>query len=117
MQCGNCCRIQDGIVRLDTAEIARIAAFLGKSETRFIEEDTDVAPDRRGLVLKNRNDSACAMLTDDGRCRIHPVKPDKCKSFPYEWTNPSSTEYCEGLKKIGCGDPLPDAPGQGRTKQ
>lgn len=34
--CGACCRIKDGIVRVSEAEIARIAAFLGKSEEDFM---------------------------------------------------------------------------------
>lgn len=97
-QCGNCCRIENGIVRLNPHEISRIAEFLGKSESEFIDEDTAIAPDRRGLILKDGNSSSCSMLSPEGLCRIHPVKPDKCKSFPYEWTNPDSEQYCEGLK-------------------
>lgn len=98
--CGACCRIKNGIVRVAPHEISRMAAFLGKSEERFIEEDTAVAPDRAGLILKDGEDGACAMLLPDGRCAVHPVKPDKCRSFPYEWTNPDSAEYCEGLKLL-----------------
>lgn len=98
--CGACCRIPNGIVRVSEAEVFRIAAFLGMSEDVFIAEETDVAPDRKGLVLKNRADDSCAWLTDDNRCRIHPVKPDKCRSFPYEWTNPDSYEVCAGLRAL-----------------
>ena len=101
-RCGACCRIKDGIVRVSDAEIARIAAFLGMTETAFIAAETDLAPDRRGLVLKSRPDGACAWLTDDNRCRIHPVKPDKCRTFPYEWTNADSPAVCSGLRAIAC---------------
>jgi Fe-S-cluster containining protein len=95
--CGACCRIPDGIVRVSDAEIARIAAFLGRAESDFIADDTEVAPDRKSLMLKSRPDGACVHLTDDNRCRIHAVKPDKCRTFPYAWTNPDSTRVCEGL--------------------
>ena len=61
--CGACCRIPDGIVRVSEPGIARIAAFLGKSEADFIAEDTLLAPDRRGLVLRSRPDGACVWLT------------------------------------------------------
>ena len=96
-RCGECCRIKDGIVRVSNEEIARIAAFLGMAEQDFIDNETDIAPDRRGLVLKSRSDGACAWLADDNSCRIHPVKPDKCRTFPYEWTNDDSADVCAGL--------------------
>ncbi len=96
--CGACCRIPNGIVRVSDAEIARIATFLGVTEAEFIERETDVAPDRRGLILKSRPDGACAWLTDDNLCRINPVKPDKCRTFPNEWTNSDSHEVCPGLR-------------------
>lgn len=101
--CGSCCRIPNAIVRVSDAEIARIAAYLGVSEMDFISKETEVAPDRRGLILRSRDDDSCVWLTEDNRCRIHPVKPDKCRSFPYEWTNPDSHEICSGLRKCACG--------------
>ena len=96
-QCGACCRIKDGIVRVSYAEIARIVAFLGMAEQDFIDRETEIAPDRRGLILKSRPDGACAWLSDDNLCRINPVKPDKCRTFPYEWTNDDSYRICPGL--------------------
>lgn len=102
-QCGACCRIKNGIVRVSDAEIARIAAFLGMDEQDFIDRETELAPDRRGLVLKSRPDGACDWLTDGNRCRIHPVKPDKCRTFPFEWTNPDSREVCAALAETPAG--------------
>ncbi|MBO5941122.1 MAG: YkgJ family cysteine cluster protein [Kiritimatiellae bacterium] len=98
--CGACCKIPDGIVRVGDAEISRIAAFLGMSEFEFISDETEVAPDRKGLILKSRADGSCAFLSADNKCRIHKVKPDKCRSFPYEWTNKDSCEVCTGLRKL-----------------
>ena len=95
--CGACCRIKNGIVRVGEAEIRRIAEFVGMSEQEFIDHETEIAPDRKGLILKIRPDDACVYLTDDNRCRIHPVKPDKCRTFPFEWTNPNSAEVCPAL--------------------
>ena len=82
---------------MSDAEIARIAAFLGRSDADFIAEEAEVAPDRKTLMLKSRPDGACVYLTDDNRCRIHAVKPDKCRTFPFEWTNADSDEVCPGL--------------------
>lgn len=97
-RCGACCRIKDGIVRVSDEEISRIASFLGMSEADFIDAETDVAPDRRGLVLKSRADGSCAHLTEDSCCAINPVKPDKCRTFPHEWTNSDSFEVCPALR-------------------
>ena len=99
-ECGACCRIPNGIVRVSDAEISRISRFLGMTEQEFIANETDVAPDRRGLILKSRPDNSCAWLTEDNRCRIHSVKPDKCRSFPYDWINSDSYEVCPGLRTL-----------------
>ncbi len=99
-KCGACCRIKNGIVRVSDEEIKRIAAFLGKDETSFIAEDTELAPDRRGLVLKSRPDGACAWLSSDNLCRINPVKPDKCRTFPQEWRNSDSADICPALAAV-----------------
>ncbi len=99
-QCGACCRITDGIVRVSDAEIARIAAYLGVPVPDFIAGETELAPDRKGLILKSHPDGACVYLTDENRCRIHAVKPDKCRTFPYDWTNADSHEVCPGLKAL-----------------
>ena len=97
--CGACCRIKDGIVRVSDSEIARIAAFLGMDEAEFIKRETEVAPDRKSLVLKSRPDGSCAYLTKDNLCRINPVKTEKCRTFPFEWSNPDSAEVCPALAK------------------
>lgn len=99
-RCGACCRIPNGIVRVSETEIARIAAFLGMAEAEFIDRETELAPDRRGLVLKSRPDGACVWLSDDNLCRIQPVKPDKCRTFPHEWTNPDSHEVCPAMSAL-----------------
>ena len=81
-------------------EIAHISAYLGMPEMAFIESMMELAPDRRGLVLKSREDGACACLMEDNLCCIHPVKPDKCRTFPYEWTNADSTQICPSLNAL-----------------
>ena len=96
--CGNCCRIRNGIVRVSNEEIARIAAYLGRGEADFIERETELAPDRGGLMLKSSPDGACSWLTPDNLCRINQVKPDKCRTFPLEWTNQGSSEICPALR-------------------
>lgn len=98
-QCGACCKIE-GIVRLKDDDTAKIAAHLGLSETDFIARETEIAPDRKGLVLKDCPDGACAMLDENNRCKIYPVRPEKCRTFPYDWVNDNSLTYCPGLKDL-----------------
>ena len=93
--CGACSCITDGIVRVSDAEIA--AVLLGMDEAVFIACETDVAPDRKGLILQSRPDGSCAYLTEESRCRINPVKPDKCRTFSFEWTSPDSSAVCPAL--------------------
>ena len=97
--CGACCRIKDGIVRVSDVEVARIAAFLGMCESDFIDRETELAPDRKSLMLKSLPDGTCAYLTTDNLCRINSVKPDKCRTFPFEWTNPDSDTVCPEMKR------------------
>lgn len=82
---------------MNDTEIARIAAFLGMPPQRFIDTHCVLAPDRKSLILKSRPDGACAWLTPDNLCQINPVKPEKCRTFPFAWTNPDSTSVCPGL--------------------
>ena len=70
------------------------------TEQDFIDHETEIASDRRGLILKSRPAGACAWLSDDKLCRINPVKPDKCRTFPHEWTNDDSEKICPGLRKM-----------------
>ena len=87
--------------KIDRKEFVQgIAAHLGMSEADFIANETDIAPDRKGLVLRDRPDGACVMLDERNRCRIYPVRPEKCRTFPYEWMNKESSSYCPGLRAL-----------------
>lgn len=100
-RCGACCRIKDGIVRVSEQEISRIAAHLGMADADFIASETELAPDRKSLMLKSLPDGSCAWLAPDNLCRINPVKPDKCRTFPFEWRNPDSSSVCPALPGHG----------------
>ena len=49
---------------------------------------------KKEKMRKSLADGTCAYLTADNLCRINPVKPDKCRTFPFEWTNPDSNAVC-----------------------
>lgn len=98
-RCGACCRIE-GIVRLTDADVGRMAALLSVDEDAFIEQWTDISPDRRGLVLKDAADGSCIMLDAENRCRVYAVRPEKCRTFPHEWMNPESMSYCPYCREL-----------------
>lgn len=102
--CGACCRIPNGICRVSDAEISRISAFLGMKEADFISMETEVAPDRKSLMLRNTPAGACVWLDEESRCRIHPVKPDKCRTFPFEWVNADSYSVCPCLAALATAE-------------
>ena len=94
--CGACCR-WEGIVRVDDVQIAVIAEYLHITEQEFIDQYTQLSPDRRGLVLVDAPDGACCFLTPDNRCRIHTVKPRQCNDFPKTWdVPPELMSRCQG---------------------
>ena len=93
-RCGSCCKWQ-GYVRVSTAEIERMAQHLGLTTEEFVDGYTRLGPDRRGLVLTDRADTACVFLTDDDRCTVNPVKPNQCAAFPNTWNFPGFQQRCQ----------------------
>lgn len=94
-RCGACCRIE-GQVRLTDDDIARLSAFLGLSEAGFVDQFTQLARDRRGLVLKDQVGGACIFL-EGGDCRVNPAKPVQCAGFPLNWNNPGWEHSCQAV--------------------
>lgn len=99
-RCGACCRIPDGIVRVSEAEIRAMASFLGESEEAFIETRTELAPDRRSLMLRSEPDGTCCFYRENAGCLVHPVKPEQCRTFPFRWRNPDSFAVCPALRAM-----------------
>lgn len=52
--------------------------------------------------------SACPLLTKDGRCSVHDIKPRQCRTYPF-WPElleskeawDSEELYCEGINRPG----------------
>ncbi len=102
-RCGNCCR-GEGIVRVTPVEAQAIAQFLGLSLEEFTARytrDAEAAADRdkgvRWLLDKPGPLQECIFL-EDNLCRIHPVKPHRCRTFPLEWRTPDILDYCVGMQ-------------------
>jgi hypothetical protein len=81
-RCGNCCRGAPGYVWVDDAEVAPIAAHLGLSvadcERRFLRWIPG-----RGRSLTERADFDCVFFDLETGCRIYPVRPRQCRTWPF----------------------------------
>lgn len=74
-----------------------MAAHLGMSTDEFIQRYTQLRPDRLGLALLEKPNGECVLL-DGVDCRVHPVKPRQCRTFPSEWYVPEFAERCRAMR-------------------
>lgn len=81
--CGKCCTgNQEAYVEVSAKEQQQIQTFLGISPawfrrrylSRFDDGELAVAMDTKGR---------CPFLDKEDRCRIYPVRPMQCRSYPY----------------------------------
>lgn len=80
-RCGSCCK-GESTVSLSKEEISRIAKFLNLSESKFLKKYTVKRGDFR-IEMKVK-EGFCIFFDRKKRlCKIHPVKPKKCKEWPF----------------------------------
>ena len=80
-RCGACCTGAPGVIRVSDEEAADIAAFLGLPVQEAI--DTLLYPWENGYSIREDDDGRC-LFYEEG-CRIYPVRPRQCRTFPF-WT-------------------------------
>jgi Fe-S-cluster containining protein len=85
-------------VKVSDDEIAAMAIHLGVSMDEFIERYTRLRPDRRGLVLVERDNGECVFL-DGVDCRVHAAKPQQCRDFPERWENTEFFHRCQSNRR------------------
>jgi Fe-S-cluster containining protein len=92
-QSGNCCSGAPGYVWVTKAEVRAIAKHLGRSDQWLGKEHLRRVGWR--LSLTERPDGDCVFLERrNGRtfCRIHQVKPNQCRQWPFWTSNLKSPE-------------------------
>lgn len=95
---GNCCSIPDGVVRVTDRDIVAIANHLGMSESAVRSRYVQPSGDR----LRDGEGSRCIFLMGgrESACEIYPVRPSRCRSWPY-WPelrdNPAALERAKRL--------------------
>lgn len=108
-QSGNCCSGAPGYVWVTKAEIEAIARFLGKTDGKLDKTHLRRVGLRHSLTEKKGGD--CIFLERKGgciSCRIHEVKPQQCRAWPFWDSNLKSPEAwneagrsCPGINRGG----------------
>jgi Fe-S-cluster containining protein len=78
-QCGDCCHGRGGIF-LTPQEAAEMAGHLSLPLEEFLRRFVEVSPSGPCVTTTN---GVCALLGEDNRCRVHPVKPFICRQWPF----------------------------------
>ncbi len=104
-RCGACCR-GESTIGLSKSDISRIAKFLNISEEDFLKNYT-VKKGKFRIEFKVKNGYCIFFDEKEKICKIHPVKPEKCKEWPlvpaiFEDENSFRIiqNFCLGLKEL-----------------
>lgn len=93
-RCGRCCCGAPGVIRVTMRNILRIAAYLSKTPAEIVE--TCVYSYEMNYSIREREDGSC--LFYDSGCRIYPVRPLQCRTFPFWFNNLRSEKRWERIK-------------------
>lgn len=106
--CGTCCCTHGdySYVYLAEADLDAIAAYLGIARFELLER---YCASEDGWVFLRSTDCDCLFL-EDGRCRIYPVRPKQCATWPFWFENISSETTWSGPVSACC-------PGIGRGRR
>ncbi len=109
--CGACCTgSADDYVAVDGSEQEAIRRLLRISKPWFRRRYL-IALDTGGKGLASKGDGRCVFLDAHNRCRVYPVRPRQCRSYPFwpevvgsrsAWL--AEARRCEG---IGRGTSVP----------
>ena len=101
-KCGHCCTGRPGYVWVTIEEIHQIAEFLGMRFRDFVREYVRKVGARYSLIEKIGGD---CIFYDSG-CKIYPVRPSQCRTFPFWKENlqnirtwQQAAKECEGMNQ------------------
>jgi uncharacterized protein len=96
-QCGNCCTGAPGFVWVNAEEIEQIAAYLNTPADALKAEHVRAVGNRTSLNEFKNGD--CTFLDPQTRgCRIYPVRPRQCRTWPFWDSNIKTPESWRGVQ-------------------
>jgi Fe-S-cluster containining protein len=81
-RCGACCTGDPGIIRISNPEILMLADFLKMTASDLTR--IHLRPITSGFSIAEEADGRCRFY--DQGCRIYPVRPLQCRTYPF-WFN------------------------------
>ncbi len=105
---GNCCRVPEGVVWVEEAELAPLAELQGMTveafRARFVRAVPDPAPApgrvpgelRLALRDDDQRGGRCVFLDGSQHCSVYAARPQHCADFPF-W--PSVMESEDGFER------------------
>lgn len=107
-QCGNCCTGSSGAVWVEDADIRRIADYLARGEAEIRVMHARPVSGRTSLVEFVNGD--CTFFdSETRRCRVYPVRPVQCRTWPFWKPNLESPEAWESTQR--------ECPGAGKGRR
>jgi len=98
-QCGNCCTGAPGVVWVSDEETRQIADYLDKSIGEIKLMHTRLVGGR--VSLKEFANGDCTFFdARTRRCKIYPVRPVQCQTWPFWPSNLTSKETWREIQQI-----------------
>ncbi|MCP5004377.1 MAG: YkgJ family cysteine cluster protein [Planctomycetes bacterium] len=94
-RCGNCCRGEPGVVRVDREDIRKISSVLNIDRESFAKQYLRIV--NGGISLREYRNGDCFMY--DNGCKIYTARPLQCRTFPFWKSNLSNKEEWEQQKR------------------
>ena len=99
-RCGACCRTHGEYSHLymEDVEIEAMAKHLGLSEAEF---RTTYCTEEDGWTVLRPGHEVCPFLGEENRCRVYPVRPMQCRTWPFWEDNLKTPDaWKEGVERI-----------------
>lgn len=98
-KCGVCCTGEPGSIYVDGSEISSIADFFNIPINKLKEKY--LYPFKKSFSIKEHSDGQCFFFEEG--CRIYPVRPGQCSSYPFWLNNLRSEKKWQSVSKECCG--------------